>query len=1033
MNSNTSKIIQLDGNITVVSDNFSDIIHNDGNVSIASEDDTSDTDDDSDHSSDTDYETDDEIDSTVNPVIFTPAPNQIFSPSNPIQLEILNPNQEQSSPLPLCMMLNARSLYCKIDNFKNLLYQIGPDITICSETWERKRQSISELLASDQFKVISYKREMITNRQPGGGCAIIYNDRRYKVSEIKLNPPEGVEACWALFSPLIVTPHHKVKKIIVASIYVSPRSKFKEQTVEHIIQSLHYLRSLHDNEVSFLIGGDLNKLKIEPILDSYGALKQLISVPTRKSATLENIITDLCNIYHPPTTLPPLQVDEGKKGADSDHQVIVFAPMSNLNYLKPRCKKTVTTRPLPQSGINDFGKYITLHNWNEVYQVSEIDLKVQNFHTTLRTKLEQFFPEKIVKISTLDKKWMNPSLKALHRQVQREFFKNRQSSKWKKLKAKFKRGKRKAVKSFYSKFVNELKVSDPGKWYQMAKRVGAVDQMNGQNTIVEELVGLSNQQSADTIAQHFAAVSNEYLPLNPNYLPSYLPAEKPPQVDEYSVYGKINKLKNTRSTFNIDIPNKLRKEFAAELSAPLTDIINSCLVKQHYPLIWKREIITPAPKITHPKVIKDLRKISSTSDYSKVFEGFIKDWVLEDISDNIDIGQFGGQAGSGTEHMMVCLVDRILSLLDSKTDSAAVIAAMIDWSNAFDRQDPTLAIKKFIKLGVRASLIPLLTSYLQDRKMRVKYNGDLSEEHCLIGGGPQGTLLGLIEYLVQSNDAADCVSEEDRYKYIDDLTILEILSLSGALIEFDCHQTVPSDIGTDQLYLPPDSCATQGNLDKIAAWTDDNLMKINVDKTNYMIFTRTHTNFATRLNIDNTKLEQVRETKIVGVWLSSDLKWDKNTKELTRKAFSRMSMLTKLKYVGVTIEDLIDVYVLYIRSLVEYCAVVWHSSLTEEQMNSIERVQKTCLRVILGENYVSYGAALEMCNLKTLFQRREDRCLSFAQKCLKHPVHRRLFPLNGNNLSNKHISREKYEVNFARTEAYKMSAIPYLQRRLNNQ
>ena len=146
--------------------------------------------------------------------------------------------------------------------------------------------------------------------------------------------------------------------------------------------------------MSFLIGGDLNKLKIEPILDSYGALKQLISVPTRKSAILENIITDLCNIYHPPTTLPPLQVDEGKKGADSDHQVIVFAPMSNLNYLKPRCKKTVTTRPLPQSGINDFGKYITLNNWNEVYQVSEIDLKVQNFHTTLWTKLEQFFPER---------------------------------------------------------------------------------------------------------------------------------------------------------------------------------------------------------------------------------------------------------------------------------------------------------------------------------------------------------------------------------------------------------------------------------------------------------------------------------------------------------------------------------------------------------------------------------------------------------------------------------------------------------------
>ena len=209
-----------------------------------------------------------------------------------------------------------------------------------------------------------------------------------------------MEACWALPSPSTVTPHHRIKKIIVASIYLSPRSKFKEETVEHIIQSIHYLRSVHDIDVSFLIGGDLNKIDIEPILDSYGALKQLISVPTRKSATLENIITDLCNEYHPPTTLPPLQVDEGKKGADSDHQVIVFAPISNLNYLKPRCKKSITTRPLPQSAINEFGKDITSHSWNEVFEVSSIEAKVGNFHKTLRSKLDKFFPVKVVKVSS---------------------------------------------------------------------------------------------------------------------------------------------------------------------------------------------------------------------------------------------------------------------------------------------------------------------------------------------------------------------------------------------------------------------------------------------------------------------------------------------------------------------------------------------------------------------------------------------------------------------------------------------------------
>ena len=73
-----------------------------------------------------------------------------------------------------------------------------------------------------------------------------------------------------------------------------------------------------------------------------------------------------------------------------------------------------------------------------------------------------------------------------------------------------------------------------------------------------------------------------------------------------------------------------------------------------YPKLWKQEWVTPAPKVKNPKVIKDLRKISCTSDYSKLFEGFLKDWIVEDIYDKLDIGQFGGRKGTGTEPMIVC-------------------------------------------------------------------------------------------------------------------------------------------------------------------------------------------------------------------------------------------------------------------------------------------------------------------------------------------------------------------------------------------
>ena len=109
---------------------------------------------------------------------------------------------------------------------------------------------------------------------------------------------------------------------------------------------------------------------------------------------------------------------------------------------------------------------------------------------------------------------------------------------------------------------------------------------------------------------------------------------------------------------------------------------------------------------------------------------------MEDISNNIDSGQFGGQAGMGTEHMLVCYIDRILKLLDTHPDKSAVIATSLDWASAFDRQDPTLAIKKFIKIGIRSSLIPLLASYLTDRRMKVKFNDEVSEFLTLIGGGP---------------------------------------------------------------------------------------------------------------------------------------------------------------------------------------------------------------------------------------------------------------------------------------------------------
>ena len=529
----------------------------------------------------------------------------------------------------------------------------------------------------------------------------------------------------------------------------------------------------------------------------------------------------------------------------------------------------------------------------------------------------------------------------------------------------------------------------------MCKKIGAVDELNDGDLRIRSLEGLSDQECAEAVSQHFASVSNEYQPINLEELPSYLPAQFPPQVEEYEVYQKIKKLKNTKGTLPIDLPNKLRNEVMVELAAPMTNIINACLVESVYPDLWKREWVSPVPKVKEPDLVTDVRKIAGTSDYNKVLESFLKDIMMEDIHPNIDPKQYGGKKGMGTEHMVVALMDRIQSLLDNNNTRSAVLMASADWAQAFARGDPTMTTKKIISLNLRPSIVPLIISYISGRKMTVRYNQAESKITELIGGFPQGSLIGQDCYLCSSNDAADHICEDDRFRYIDDLEILELIMMTGILIDYDVISHVPSDVPVDSQFLPASSFQTQTNLDLLATWTESNKMHLNTAKCNYVIFTRSQEQFVTRLTVNGNKIDQKTAVKILGCWIDDDAgKWTTNTKELCRGAYSRLSMLSKLKYTGVSIEDLLEIYRLFIRSRAEYMAALWHSGLNLDQEKKIENIQKASLKIVLQEMYIDYETALEISGLEKLSTRRQKRCLTFAKKCLKNPQTAKMFPLN---------------------------------------
>ena len=67
---------------------------------------------------------------------------------------------------------------------------------------------------------------------------------------------------------------------------------------------------------------------------------------------------------------------------------------------------------------------------------------------------------------------------------------------------------------------------------------------------------------------------------------------------------------------------------------------------------------------------------------------------------------------------------------------------------------------------------------------------------------------------------------------------------------------------------------------------------------------------------------------------------------------------------GASTDDKKQIYIMYVRSLLEQSAIVWHSSLSAQNRRDIERVQKSAIRIILGNQYVGYKKSLEQLGIE---------------------------------------------------------------------
>ena len=163
-------------------------------------------------------------------------------------------------------------------------------------------------------------------------------------------------------------------------------------------------------------------------------------------------------------------------------------------------------------------------------------------------------------------------------------------------------------------------------------------------------------------------------------------------------------------------------------------------------------------------------------------------------------------------------------------------------------------------------------------------------------------------------------------------------------------EQVPSDIPSHGQYIASKDLKSQEWINKINDWTNGQKMIINENKTKTMIFNYTEKyQFTTRLSLKGKGVEVIEKTKLLGTEITNDLKWDCNTATIVKKANARMELVRRVASFGTSVEDLKTIYILFVRSHLEQSATVWHSSLTQDNRDDLERVQKSALKIILQE------------------------------------------------------------------------------------
>ena len=510
--------------------------------------------------------------------------------------------------------------------------------------------------------------------------------------------------------------------------------------------------------------------------------------------------------------------------------------------------------------------------------------------------------------------------------------------------------------------------------------------------------------------------------------------------------------KKTKSTVPGELPARLRHEFGPELAVPATIIFNNIARSGLWVEHWKHGTALPLKKINNPYDESQTRLIEINHYLSLQMEKFVVQWLHWYISDKLDRDQFGGAKGHSVAHYLIEIMNFILYNQDLSEPLATILTA-VDIHKGFNKIDHSITITKISDLQVPGWLLKIVCSYLTNRTISIRYRNQTSEIRKMPGGTAAGTILGLELFLVMFSDAgpaANVVSigqqitqplasrkpiKQTKVKWIDDVTICTSVDLKNSVVPED--RVVPRPVpyhGRTGHRLPPGANTLQQEMARLQKFTIDNKMAINRGKTKCIIAnSRRKWDVMPEISLgEGENVEVVEQLKIVGYIFRSDMKTSANTDYIVKKAYARLWVIRRLKALGASHVDLLDVLQKQVLSTLYLGAPAWWCQVTDSEKTDLNRVHRCALHIIYGDEYISFSHSLARAKMLSVTDQLQKMTQTFADKTAKHPKFSQWYrPTQIQNVATR-SNKPKFQPVPARTTRFSESPIPHLTALLNS-